>query len=60
MCSSYEVSTTAYYSKAKQYSNIPVDYTLAKYVKKLLSQNLDMIIYTNKQPVEFHPKLHFG
>jgi len=27
-------STTAYYSKAKQSSNVPVDYTLAKYVKK--------------------------
>lgn len=52
-------TTTAYYSKAKQSSNVPVDYTLAKYVKKPNKAKPGMVIYTNQKTVNVQPKLIF-
>ena len=49
----------AYYSKANQSSNVPVDYTLAKYVKKPSKSKPGMVIYTNQKTVNVQPKLHF-
>lgn len=46
----------AQYSKAKQSSNVPVDYTLAKYVKKPSKAKPGMVIYTNYQTVNVNPK----
>lgn len=48
---------TAYYSKAKQSSNVPVDYTLAKYVKKPAKAKPGMVIYTNQKTVNVQPKI---
>lgn len=47
---------SAYYSKAKQSSNVPVDYTLAKYVKKPSKAKPGMVTYINYQTVNVHPK----
>ncbi len=47
----------AYYSRAKQSSNVPVDYTLAKYVKKPTKARPGMVIYTNQKTVNVQPKL---
>lgn len=49
----------AYYSKANQSSNVPVDYTLAKYVKKPSKSKPGMVIYTNQKTVNVQPNLHF-
>lgn len=46
----------AQYSKAKQSSNVPVDYTLAKYVKKPAKAKPGMVTYTNYQTVNVNPK----
>ena len=46
---------SAHYSKAKQSSNIPVDYTLVKYVKNQLKAKPGMVIYTNYQTVNVQP-----
>ena len=46
---------SAHYSKAKQSSNIPVDYTLVKYVKKPAKAKPGMVIYTNYQTVNVQP-----
>ncbi len=46
---------TAYYSKAKQSSNVPVDYTLAKYVKKPSKAKPGMVTYINYQTVNVQP-----
>lgn len=46
----------AQYSKAKQSSNVPVDYTLAKYVKKPSKAKPGMVTYTNYQTVNVNPK----
>ncbi len=48
-------SISAYYSKAKQSSNVPVDYTLVKYVKKLAKSKPGMVTYTNYQTVNVQP-----
>lgn len=50
---------SAYYSKANQSSNVPVDYTFAKYVKKPSKSKPGMVIYTNQKTVNVQPKLHF-
>lgn len=49
----------AYYSRAKQSSNVPVDYTPAKYVKKPAKAKPGMVIYTNQKTVNVQPKLQF-
>lgn len=48
-------SLCAYYSKAKQSSNVPVDYTLIKYVKKPAKAKPGMVTYTNYQTVNVQP-----
>lgn len=45
----------SYYSKAKFSSNVPVDYTLAKYVKKPKSTPPGYVIYTNNKTVYVNP-----
>lgn len=47
---------TAFYSKASQSSNVPVDYTYAKYVKKPSKAKPGMVIYTNHKNVIVKPK----
>lgn len=47
----------AYYSKAKYSSHVPVDYTLAKYVKKPHGSNPGYVIYTNNKTVFVDPCL---
>lgn len=47
---------TAYYSKASQSSNVPVDYTYIKYVKKPIKSKPGMVIYTHQQTVNVKPK----
>ena len=45
----------AYYSKAKFSSNVPVDYTLVKYVKKPNGAAPGYVIYTNQKTVNVEP-----
>jgi len=45
----------AYYSKGKLSSNIPVDYTKVKYVKKPNSAKPGMVIYTNNKTIYINP-----
>lgn len=47
----------AYYSKARLSSNVPVDYTLGKYVKKPSNSKPGFVIYTNNSTVIVNPKL---
>ncbi len=47
----------AYYSKARLSSNVPVDYTLGKYVKKPSASKPGMVIYTNNSTINVHPKI---
>ncbi len=47
----------AYYSKARLSSNVPVDYTLGKYVKKPSASKPGMVIYTNNSTINVNPKL---
>ncbi len=49
-------SITAYYSKAVHSSNVPVDYTLIKYVKKPSKAKPGMVIYTNQETVNVNPE----
>ena len=46
----------AYYSKARLSSNVPVDYTLGKYVKKPSGSKPGFVIYTNNSTVNVNPK----
>lgn len=46
----------AFHSKAMQSSNVAVDYTLVKYVKKPSNSNAGMVIYTNQKTVNVQPK----
>lgn len=48
-------SLAAYYSKAKFSSNVPVDYTLVKYVKKPNSAVPGYVIYTNQKTLYVQP-----
>lgn len=48
-------SICAHYSKASQSSNVPVDYTLAKYVKKPAKAKPGMVIYTNQKTINVQP-----
>lgn len=45
----------AYYSKASDSANVPVDYTLIKYVKKPSGAAPGKVIYTNQQTVNVTP-----
>ena len=45
----------AYYSKAKFSSNVPVDYTLRKYVKKPNGASPGYVIYTNQKTINVEP-----
>ncbi len=45
----------AYYSKSKYSSNVPVDYTLKKNVKKMPKAKPGMVIYTNYKTVNVIP-----
>ncbi|HAE61141.1 MAG TPA: fibronectin/fibrinogen-binding protein [Eubacteriaceae bacterium] len=46
----------AYFSKGKMSSNVAVDYTLVKYVKKPKSAKAGMVIYTDNKTVYVTPK----
>ena len=46
----------AYYSKARLSSNVPVDYTLGKYVKKPSNSKPGFVIYTNNSTINVQPK----
>lgn len=46
----------AYYSKAKLSSNVPVDYTLVKYVKKPSGSKPGFVIYTHNKTINVMPK----
>lgn len=50
-------SITAYHSKGKSGDNIPVDYTLVKYVKKPSGAKPGMVIFTHNSTVYVTPKL---
>lgn len=47
----------AYYSKARQSSNVPVDYTLGKYVKKPSNSKPGFVIFTNNSTINVNPKI---
>lgn len=49
-------SLCAFYSKAKNSSNVAVDYTFVRYVKKPSGSKPGMVIYTNFQTVNVQPK----
>lgn len=46
----------AYHSKARESTNVPVDYTLAKYVSKPNGAKPGMVIYVNNKTVYVDPK----
>ena len=46
----------AYYSKARLSSNVPVDYTLGKYVKKPSGSKPGFVIFTNNSTINVNPK----
>lgn len=46
----------AYYSKAKNSSSVPVDYTIVKNVKKPSGAKPGMVIYTHNQTINVNPK----
>lgn len=46
----------AYYSKARLSSNVPVDYTLGKYVKKPSGSKPGFVIYTNNSTINVNPE----
>ncbi len=46
----------AYYSKAKLSSNVPVDYTLVKYVKKPSGSKPGFVIYTHNKTINVTPQ----
>ncbi len=48
-------SLCAFYSKAKNSSNVCVDYTFVRYVKKANGSKPGMVIYTNFQTVNVNP-----
>ena len=53
----YKCATmAAYFSKAKMSSNVPVDYTYIKYVKKPNGAKPGMVIYTNNKTLYVNPQ----
>ncbi|MGN1269845.1 MAG: NFACT family protein [Clostridia bacterium] len=49
-------SLAAFYSKASMSSNIAVDYTLVKHIKKPSKAKPGMVIYTNQKTVNVNPQ----
>ena len=49
-------SIAAYYSKARMSQNVPVDYTLIKYVKRPNGAKPGMVIYTNNKTIYANPQ----
>ena len=49
-------SLCAFHSKAQNSSNVAVDYTFIRYVKKSSGNKPGMVIYTNFQTVNVHPR----
>lgn len=49
-------SLAAYYSKARNSSNVPVDYCFIKYVKKPKNSKPGMVIYTNNKTINVKPE----
>ncbi len=49
-------SLAAYYSKARNSDNVPVDYTLVKYVKKPAGAKPGMVIYSNHKTLYVDPE----
>ena len=45
----------AYHSKARESTNVPVDYTLVKYVSKPAGAKPGMVIYVNNKTVFVDP-----
>ncbi len=50
----------AYHSKARESSNVPVDYTLVKHVSKPAGAKPGMVIYVKNKTVYVDPKEHRG
>ena len=50
-------SIAAYYSKARNSSNVPVDYCEVKYVKKPNGAKPGMVVYTNNHTLNVNPKV---
>ena len=50
-------AVAAYNSSARNGSNVPVDYTLVKYVKKPSGAKPGMVIYTNQKTLFVTPEL---
>ena len=50
----------AYYSKARNSENVPVDYTLVKYVKKPNGAKPGMVIFTHNKTIYAKPELPPG
>ena len=48
----------AYYSQARQSSNVPVDYTLGQYVKKPSGSKPGMVIYTHNSTINVQPNIN--
>ena len=46
----------AWHSKGKDSENVPVDYTLIKYVKKPAGAKPGMVIFTNNKTLYIKPK----
>lgn len=49
----------AYYSKARQSSNVAVDYTLVKYIKKVPKTKGSFVTYTNQKTVFVTPDIDY-
>jgi predicted ribosome quality control (RQC) complex YloA/Tae2 family protein len=47
----------AHYSKARESSNVPVDYTYIRYVKKPAGAKLGMVIFTHNKTIYVDPEL---
>ncbi|XMB66845.1 NFACT RNA binding domain-containing protein [Mycoplasmatota bacterium zrk1] len=49
----------AYYSKAKDSSSVPIDYTFIKYIKKIPGRQLCFVTYTNQKTIYIDPNPEF-
>lgn len=45
----------AYYSKAKESSSVPIDYTFIRYIKKIPGKRLSFVTYTNQNTIYIDP-----
>jgi len=53
----YAAQIAAYFSKARQGQNIPVDYTFVKYVRKPSGARPGFVIYENYRTINVNPKI---